>query len=68
MNGSGISYEDVITANVRNQKDKEIENLKQEIERLNNIINKAIEILDIYGTSNYETADLLYSTLRGSDK
>lgn len=37
MNGSGISYEDVIAANVRNQKDKEIENLKQEIERLKNI-------------------------------
>lgn len=32
------------------------------------IINKGIEILDIYGTSNYETADLLYSVLRGSDK
>ena len=31
-------------------------------------INKAIEILDIYGTSKYETADLLYSALRGSDK
>lgn len=47
---------------------KENIELKLEIERLNNIINKAIEILDIYGTSNYEIADLLYSTLRGSDK
>ena len=28
MNGSGITYEDVIAANVRNQKDKEIERLK----------------------------------------
>ena len=37
MNGSGITYEDVIAANVRNQKDKEIENLKQEVERLKNI-------------------------------
>ena len=37
MNGSGICYEDVIAANVRNQKDKEIENLKQEVERLKNI-------------------------------
>ena len=46
----------------------EEQELIEEIERLNNIINKAIEILDIYGTSNYETADLLYSTLRGSDK
>ena len=40
MNGSGITYEDVIAANVRNQKNKEIENLKQEIEKLNNIINE----------------------------
>lgn len=47
---------------------KKIAEKDKEIERLNNIINKAIEILDIYGTSNYETADLLYSTLRGSDK
>ena len=53
MNGSGISYEDVIAANVRNQKDKEIERLKNineehrilngklrvENSRLNNIIN-----------------------------
>ena len=45
MNGSGITYEDVIAANVRNQKNKEIENLKQEAERLNNIINKAIEYI-----------------------
>ena len=36
MNGSGITYEDVIAANVRNQKNKEIENLKQEVERLKN--------------------------------
>ena len=70
-----LEYEDV-------KKTKEIERLKEDNEylnkvnvelsteknRLNNIINKAIEILDIYGTSNYETADLLYSTLRGSDK
>lgn len=47
---------------------KKYESMQEEIERLNNIINKAIEILDIYGTSKYETADLLYSTLRGSDK
>lgn len=38
MNGSGISYEDVIARNVRNQKNKEIESLKQEMERLKNII------------------------------
>ena len=47
MNGSGISYEDVITANVRNQKNKEIENLKQENERLNN---KNEELLTLYTT------------------
>ena len=36
----------------------------------NNILNfrikKAINILDRYGTSSYETADLLYSALRGN--
>ena len=42
--------------------------LKIDIEKLQQRIDKAIEILDIYGTSNYETADLLYSVLRGSDK
>ena len=46
MNGSGITYEDVIAANVRNQKDKEIENLKQEIERLNNIIKEVREYIE----------------------
>ena len=47
MNGSGITYEDVIAANVRNQKNKEIENLKQEIERLNNIINELEKWLEV---------------------
>lgn len=47
MNGSGISYEDVITANVRNQKkNKEIENLKQETERLNKQIEEYQKALD----------------------
>ena len=45
MNGSGITYEDVIAANVRNQKNKEIENLKQEVERLNNIIKEVKEYI-----------------------
>ena len=47
MNGSGITYEDVIAANVRNQKNKEIENLKQEIERLNNIIEEVREYIEL---------------------
>lgn len=37
----------------------------KEIERLQNIIKQAIETIDIYGTSKYETADLLYAILRG---
>ena len=42
--------------------------LKKDNLELQNRIDKAIEILNIYGTSRYETADLLYSVLRGSDK
>ena len=56
---------------------KKIASLEKEIEKLNNDathllelhkkdkekINKAIEILDIYGTSNYETADMLYKRI-----
>ena len=38
MNDSGITYEDVIAANVRNQKNKEIE-------RLNNIIKEVREYI-----------------------
>ena len=41
--------------------------LKKDNEILRQKIDKAIEILDIYGTSCYETADLLYSALRGND-
>ena len=70
MNGSGITYEDVIAANVRNQKDKEIENLKQEIERLNNIIGEAIEYINtgsIFDASAMCKNDLL-EILKGSDK
>ena len=61
MNGSGITYEDVIAANVRNQKDKEIERLKNineehrilngklrvENNRLNNIINELEKWLEV---------------------
>lgn len=55
--------------------EKEKEHRKKEVDYwriqyfdLQERINKAIEIIDIYGTSKYETADLLYSALRGSDK
>ena len=71
MNGSGITYEDVIAANVRNQKNKEIENLKQEIERLNNIIKevrKYIETLNEYGIGKNAKKELLEILDKGSDK
>lgn len=64
-----------ILINSREEIEKEKEHRRKEVDYwriqysdLQERINKAIEILDIYGTSKYETADLLYSALRGGDK
>lgn len=64
-----------ILINSRDEIEKEKEHRRKEVDYwrikysdLLERIDKAIEIINIYGTSNYETADLLYSALRGSDK
>ena len=67
MNGSGITYEDVIAANVRNQKDKEIE-------RLNNIINRTTKYVESLNSSGrgcdiYEDIKQeILKELKGSEK
>lgn len=47
------------------EQERHIKEANAEIERLQNIIKQAIETIDIYGTSKYETADLLYAILKG---
>ena len=72
MNGEYMSLE---TAKKIVEMQKQIDALTKSALQLDRIakekqqrIDRAIEILDIYGTSNYETADLLYSALRKGDK
>lgn len=61
-NPYGADYKEFFNEEVEaTEEDEKIKDLQERV-------NKAIKILDIYGTSNYETADLLYSALRGSEK
>ena len=45
MNGSGITYEDVILAQSREEK----EQLKKKLETHENVIKEAIKLIDYYG-------------------
>lgn len=65
MNGEILSIE---TAKKLKDQEEEIEKLNKENKILNSRIKKAINILDRYGTSSYETVDLLYSALRGNEE
>jgi hypothetical protein len=47
---------------------KELIKLNKENKELKSRIRKAIEIIDCQGTYRLETADYLYSALRGEDK
>lgn len=69
------TYEEMITYGyvlmVKNNPDeavKELIKLEKENKELKRRISKAIDIIDIQGTYRLETADYLYSALRGEDK